>query len=116
MKIAEAKAPVEIPDYIKNKMNFDFEEDPAEKAMRLKKEKAQKKEIEGIFNKLSFIDLAEKKRKEHEQKESNNNKKEDKNSQEKKEAEKKSDKKEEKNSDIDVNILLITIRKTTNQE
>ena len=47
MKIAEAKAPIEIPDHIKNKMNFDFEEDPAEKAIRLKKEKAKKKEQEG---------------------------------------------------------------------
>lgn len=46
MKIAEAKAPVEIPDYIKNKMDFEFEEDPAEAAMRKKKELDAKKKAE----------------------------------------------------------------------
>jgi hypothetical protein len=46
MKIAEAKAPVEIPDYIKNKMDFEFEEDPAEAALRKKKELDAKKKAE----------------------------------------------------------------------
>ena len=46
MKIAEAKAPVEIPDYIKNKMDFEFEEDPAEAALRKKKEVDAKKKAE----------------------------------------------------------------------